>query len=950
MSTSTAAAKRFPTIMGLATAACALMALCGPVQAGPYHAEWAQAHSDIKPDPAITFGTLPNGMRYAIMHNNVPSGALSLRLRIAAGSLQESDAQQGIAHMLEHMAFRGSKHFPDGELVKTLERLGLAFGADTNAFTEATETVYKLDMPTSGASDLETGLALLRDIGDGLEITDEAMKTERGVVLSEWRLSDTPGQHARLAAANAIYGGQRIAQRDPIGQPDIISKADAALVRSFYRAYYRPERATVIVVGNVDAKTVERLVAERFGDWRNPAADPGDPDLGKPADKGAVVSSFSEPGLPTVVSASWLRPYNPAVESAAEDNRQLYAQIGLEILNERLQQAAAAEDAPFNSAGVGVQWNVAHSAQQAWISADSKPGSWKASAEAERRIITRALSEGVTQAEVDRRVAAQRSDLQQNLAQADTRLTRGLADNLVKALEDNAVVDSVPDWFARFNPALDNVQASTVNEALRRLFTGSGPFINSMSGEVLPDVKPELTRIFTDKAPESAASEVATPSAQWSYVASSPAGAVVSRSEDPAQGATFVRFANGVELAVRHTSFSSGEIMVHTDINGGRIGLSGEGGTLAALLDAYIGGGLKSMDLATLNRTLSDKVFSVAAALNEGTLELYGKTNSRDLETELQVMASYVSDPGFRPVAFEQQRQALLRQVALLDTDATSSLGRRLKFLLHGQDGRWAAPTTDTLSALHVDDLKSWLGPVLDHGALQVSIVGDVDVDKAIALVSSTFGAMPGRDALTKRAFAAKDAVLPKPKGAPVVMRYQGTGKAALMVAWPAPEARDVSGQSEDCEVLSAIIRSRLVEAVRSRLGAGYEPTAFYLANFSLTGFGALGAMADTKPEQASAILEAIGGIISDLREHPVGADELKRALEPVIAQERTYEQSNDFIADYLTPPSIDPELASYIPGRVSRLEKVSAERVQAAARKFLVDANAYQVQMLPGT
>src|ERR1700744_505328 len=124
---------------------------------------WAQSYSDLPADPSIVFGTLPNGMRYAIQHNETPKGQVSVRLRIGSGSLEERDDQQGLAHVLEHMAFKGTPHAPGpDEMVKILQRLGLAFGADTNAATGFTDTVYQFDLPNNDSATVSQGLLLLR--------------------------------------------------------------------------------------------------------------------------------------------------------------------------------------------------------------------------------------------------------------------------------------------------------------------------------------------------------------------------------------------------------------------------------------------------------------------------------------------------------------------------------------------------------------------------------------------------------------------------------------------------------------------------------------------------------------------------------------------------------------------------------------------------------------------
>jgi len=163
--------------------------------------EWVQAASDLAADPAVRFGQLDNGMRYAILRNATPAGQAALRLRIGSGSLQESEDQQGLAHFLEHMAFKGSTHVPQGEMIKILERKGLAFGADTNAETGYGQTVYKLDLPQVDDDTLDTGLMLLRETGSELTLDARAFDAERGVILSEERCATrrTTGHASRCS-------------------------------------------------------------------------------------------------------------------------------------------------------------------------------------------------------------------------------------------------------------------------------------------------------------------------------------------------------------------------------------------------------------------------------------------------------------------------------------------------------------------------------------------------------------------------------------------------------------------------------------------------------------------------------------------------------------------------------------------------------------------------------
>src|SRR3569623_749496 len=175
--------------------------------------KWALDFTGRKADPAVRFGTLPNGLRYAIMHNETPSDGVAMRMRSGAGSLEERVDEQGLAHFLEHMAFRGSTNIPDGEVVHMLERQGLQFGPDTNAFTAQDETVYMFNFPKADATALDTGLTLFREIGGRLNLAPAAIDAERGVILSEERLRDTPAYRMTKADLGTVLDGTRAIER-----------------------------------------------------------------------------------------------------------------------------------------------------------------------------------------------------------------------------------------------------------------------------------------------------------------------------------------------------------------------------------------------------------------------------------------------------------------------------------------------------------------------------------------------------------------------------------------------------------------------------------------------------------------------------------------------------------------------------------------------------------------
>ena len=167
-----------------------LPALAQPAPVQPHH-EWPFDKSDLPPDPAYRFGRLDNGMRYVIRPNATPKGTAMVQFWVDAGSLAETDEELGYAHFIEHMAFNGSTRIPEGEMVRLLEREGLAFGADTNASTNYDVTLYRLDLPRNDPGLLDTALMIMRETASELSFNPAAVEREKGVVLSEKRVRDT---------------------------------------------------------------------------------------------------------------------------------------------------------------------------------------------------------------------------------------------------------------------------------------------------------------------------------------------------------------------------------------------------------------------------------------------------------------------------------------------------------------------------------------------------------------------------------------------------------------------------------------------------------------------------------------------------------------------------------------------------------------------------------------
>src|SRR5688572_9104889 len=216
-------------------------------------------------DPRITIGTLPNGLRYYIRANQAPRNRAELRLVVAAGSVLEDDDQRGLAHMVEHMAFNGSKNFPNQRIVAFMQAIGMRFGAHVNAHTSFDETVYQLQIPTEDPAVIDRALLVLEDWAQNVTFDPGEIDKERGVVLEEWRLGLGPEARMRDSQLPVVLKGSRYADRLPIGTPDVIRSFRPEELRRFYADWYRPDMMAVIVVGDFNPATIEGLIKARFG-------------------------------------------------------------------------------------------------------------------------------------------------------------------------------------------------------------------------------------------------------------------------------------------------------------------------------------------------------------------------------------------------------------------------------------------------------------------------------------------------------------------------------------------------------------------------------------------------------------------------------------------------------------------------------------------------------------
>ncbi len=939
--------------VALALASCAqsgakLQSTQADIQSRPDYAYWPQDASDLKPDPDVRYGVLDNGMRYAIMRNAQPAGTISLRLRIASGSLQESDAQRGLAHFMEHMAFNGSKNVPEGEYVKLLQRQGLAFGPHTNAYTSTNETVYQLELPKNDGEIVDTGLMLFREIGDRLTLDPAAIEREKGVVLSELRTRNTPEYRSFEARWRLWYEGQRQADRMPIGTVETIKAANHDILADYYQHFYRPERTLLIATGDFDPADIEAKIKSRFGDWHGTGPSTPDPDLGSPKERPLVVGSRSEANLPEDVTITWFLPAENAIDTMAERRRNALRTVAFEVVNRRFGRIARGANAPFVSAGIS-RSETRYTSSSVSLSISARPGQWRTAMSAAEQEVRRALVHGFRQSELDREVKGWRASYQDNLAKAGTRRTPDLANGIASEFESRGIFTHPRDDLAIFETYVPGLTAAAAQEALRDVVRGQGPVVFVSSGTPLAGGDAAVASAYEGSVKTAVSAPPQQDAKEFPYAAFGKPGEIAERHEASDLGVAMLRFKNGVRLNVKQTTFEKDAINVTVRFAGGYIHMPrNKIGLEWALPFGFLEGGLKRLTTDELEESLAGRIVSTDLDLDEESFEFSGKTNARDLGLEMQLMAAYATDPAYRSNGIERLQGAAENYIKQYSSSPGRVLSRETPAVVRSGDPRWAFPSLVQMKALKIADVRAAIEPALDRAPIEITMVGDMSADDATAAVAGTFGALKARaEKLNERS----DARTVRFPATARQLRFTHEGRpdqAVAYAAWPAPDFFSSPRRARTIALLREIMKVRLIDEFREAQGATYSPSVGSWHSGALPDFGFISTNAETRPDLVDGFYKTLAAIVAELKSGSFSDDVIARARTPMLKSIETDRRGNGYWQSAIEDIQSEPRAIGAIRTQLSDVETITKAELVAAAQKYLDDTRRIDIRVLP--
>ena len=942
---------RFPLLIALAAlglSACAPR--LEPVSALPAPAErpvWAFEASDVAPDPAFRFGRLDNGMRFVIRRNATPAGTALVRMEVAAGSLSEEEHERGFAHFVEHMAFNGSTRVPEGEMVRLLEREGLAFGADTNAQTAFDRTTYLLDLPRAEERLLDTALMLMRETASELTFSPQAVERERGVILAERRDRNTFAFRNLESQIAFAHPQARYTQRLPIGTAEALNAATAETLRGFWEREYVPERTTVIVVGDFDPDAVEAAIRRHFASWTAQApapAPPAGPVL--PEDKGRT-AIYLDPALSERVTASRNGPWLDERDTVAQREENVLRQIGYGIVNRRLQRLSRAENPPFRAAGFGTG-AVFREGRQTNLVVDTVDGKWRRGLIASAREYRRAMIQGFTEAEIAEQVANLRTSAQNLAASAQTRSHSALVEAVYALLREDLVPAHPQSALDRLEALIPRVTPDAVLAALKREAVELRDPLLRFQGRRAPRGGERAIRLaWTEAMALPLGDAAAQAEGAFAYTDFGPPGTVASDVVEPLLGIRQVRFANGVRLNLKRTDLEKDRVAVQLSLDGGDF-LNTPDQPLATAMTGHLPtGGLGKHSQDDLQSLLAGRSVGANLASTPETFVASATTTPRDLELQLQLMTAMITDPGYRREGEVRYRQTINTLFEQLRATPQAALSNTLGGILSDNDPRFTLQPVESYRALTFSGLREALSDRLSNGAIEIGVVGDIDEDATIALVAGTLGALPPREA-DFRPWEDRRARPFTADRSPRVIRHTGPADQALLrYTWP---TRDDSDEAEThaFDLLERVVRIELTETLRERLGKAYSPSASSNTSQTWRGYGTFALATSVDVAEVPAARAAIAVTLASLRDGPVSADLLQRARQPLLERYDNALKSNRGWMVLVDRAQTEADrIARFLRVREG-LMAVTPEQLQTLARRYLQDRDGLEVLVLP--
>ena len=914
--------------------------------------KWPHTKSDLLPDPAVLYASLPNGFRYVLLENHTPKHRVSAHLNVQAGSMHETDEQKGMAHFLEHMLFCGSEHFKPGELVKYFQTIGMQFGPDANAHTGFYETVYDLLLPDGSRESIEKGLLVMKDYAEGALLLESEINRERKIVLAEKRTRDSASYRTFVSTMKFEFPDARISERLPIGSEEIIKNADQTSLKDFYDTWYRPETMILVMVGDFDSKLAARLIAEKFASLSARAPPQPDPDFGKIDHQGIkAFNHFEKETGHTTVSIEVAQRIMPKPDSLALQKEMLIRDIANRIVQNRLEAVVGKPDTPFTSASISAGIYL-HQIASADITAESRPDNWKKTLSRIEQTLRKALTYGFTNSELERVKKDFLSELDNAVKETSTRKSEILARQIISNLNDDRVFLSPRQKKELFSQLIHSLTADMAHDVFKDTWSPEHRLVLVTGNARLcqDDTRPEdrILSVFNKSTGIEVLRPVATKPVVFPYLPEpEKKREVIHRTEISDLGIVQVDFKNGVRLNLKKTDFKANEVLVNLAFGYGKSSEPPNRPGLAALSSAVINeSGLGALNKDEIERALAGKNTNVSFSVDEHSFFFKGQTVSQEILLLFQLLYAHLTDPGYREDAYILATERFRQEYLTLSHSIEGAMELSGKRFFAGGDSRFGLPPYNAFKKLSLDNVRSWIEASLKHDSFEMSVVGDFDIDSIIEIASRYLGGLSlsptGRS-------EKKSGLITFPAGKSIEIGVATEiPKGLVIVAYPTEDLWNIN-RTRRLSVLADVLSERLRERIREKLGAAYSLFAFNQPSRAYPGYGVLKAFVEVKPAEAVMVKKEVKQIIANIIKNGVTQDELRRALEPTLTSIKDMLRTNNYwLNTVLSGSKKYPQQLDWNRTIMRDYASITTEELSVLAKKYLDNNKATTIIIKP--
>ena len=779
----------------------------------------------LTPDSAITLGKLPNGLTYYIRPNSYPENQVFLRLVVKSGSVMEDDDQLGLAHFFEHMAFNGTEKYPGNQVINFLEKNGIQFGPEINAYTTYDQTVFLLEIPSDKPQLVDQCIEILSQWAGYVKLEQKDIDDERGVVIEELRMRDGPDERFHDFLMDKLLADSRFAVRNPGGKVEIIETFKRPELVRYYKEWYTPDRMAVMVVGDIDSQSVKKSIEKYFSPLEN-NKNQRSVNMSVPIKPGTVTGVMTDPEATEDQFDLFIKvPFRQ--DKVAGDYRDtIIRALFSNMMSDRFDQIRRGQNPPFMSAGTGYS-HLFKSASFFNLAVNLKDEGAKEGIERACNELARVAQHGFTQSELDRSKAELLSFIESLNNEKDKTNSNNLINEYTRNFMEDECIPGIATEYELYCQYLPQIQLEEVNSFVQNYLKRDGRVLvatgKPKSFENLSDK--ELLSLV-DNALSSKQEPYEDLSLQESLIKELPAaGKVKSERTDKKTGLITLKLSNGAKVLLYPTNFKNDQILISAISEGGTSLVSDSQWASAAVACAVVhNSGLGSFSKVELDQMLKGKNVAVSPFIETYSEGFTGSSTKKDLETVFQLIHLYFASPRFDQEAYNSYMTRLETALKNQEASPDTAFVKALKELVTQNHPRGRIIDMDVYKEISFQNAQDvYRARFADPGDFTFIFVGNIDVEAAKKLASTYIASIPSKGVKEKW----KDVGLRLPSGHDTASVYKGTDFRSQVLTIMKGNFRYSAKEDLYIDALAYFLNQRLMEVIREQLGGTYTISAY---------------------------------------------------------------------------------------------------------------------------